>query len=211
MKVLQSKWFPWALAAILLFLLLYVKCDRDNGSTTTIETKLVPHTIPAVTGSISKPTNSSETPIIHPDKVFIAGDTIYVPSPLDPFLKEELLTTKNAYQTLLDANRKREYSQDFNDDNVDINVRSTVYGRVDSTQISYKIKEKTIQVPQTTITKTVEKKDNFSWIAGGGANQNLETQKINYEAAAGIRIKDLIILGSANTDKQIGAKILIQF
>jgi len=210
MKTLESKWLPWAVVIVLIFLLAYTGCDHDVVGTTTV-TKDVPITLPEISGSIEQETSIEEIPIVGKDSIKIGNEIVYVASPLDSILKEELKNTKNAYQTLLEANRKREFSQDFNDDNVDINVSTTVFGRLDDTKIKYKIKEKTVMVPQTTITTTVEKKDNFSWLAGGGANRNLETQSTNFEAAAGVRVKDIIAIGTINTDKQVGIKLLIQF
>lgn len=208
------KYIPWIIIAILVFILLLPKaCDSDEKTTIKTTVKQVPYKIKEVEGGFQKPSNTTELPISEPDTVFIGGQPIYIPSPLDSELIKELEATKSErdrYKVLANAARKREYSNDYNDSNVDINVKSTVYGTLEDTQVKYTIKEKTILVPETTIEKETVKRQKFSMYAGGGINQT-ENKSINYEGVIGIRFNKLVILGTATTDSQVGAKILLEF
>lgn len=212
MKIPQ--WIYIALIVILALLLLTKACESGEVTNTKITTKQVPHTIPEQKGGFEKPTNSSELPPKKPDTVFIGGDPIYVPSPLDPELKAELEKSRNEterYKALAEANREREYSNDFEDEFVSINSKITVYGKLKDNQIKYIMKPRTVMVPETTIEKTVTKNKTVGWLVGAGYKQNIETKLPNYEVNAGIRINKLNILVSGNTRKEVGAGIIVEF
>lgn len=146
------------------------------------------------------------------DTVFIAGEAIYVASPVDEELKKELENSQNKIAVLLDAARKREYSQDFSDSIVDINVKTSVYGKLDNAQVSYKTKDRTIKVKETTIEKTTIKTDKFGVLGLVKYNKNLDPDKqSNIEAGAGIRINKLSLVGTINTQKQAGIGVIIEF
>lgn len=200
---------------VLLFILLFpkFKCSGDKEETKiTYKDTIVK--IPAITGGFDKPTNSSENPLSQPDTVYLAGQKIYLTSPINEQLKKDLAKAKDSierYRLLTEAARKREYSQDFNDGIVDINVKSTVFGILDSTKVRYTVKERDVKLQIKTVEKTVYKTDNFSFVAGAGYSKDVTSHKDVVEANAGIRVGKVIILGSANTKKEVGGKLLIEF
>lgn len=202
-------WIYWVVIGVLILLLFY-KCDEDESTTIKTTTRDVKLTIPEQSGKFDTPKNREELPPSEADTVFIAGQPVYLPSPLDEELKKELESTKNAYNVLLDAARKREYSEDYEDENVKINVKSSVFGKLDKNDISYTRKPVEATVKETTIEKTIIKTDPSGILLGGGLNYPLDSRPINYEVNAGVRIKKLSFVAGANTNKEITGRILIE-
>lgn len=201
------------IVGLIIALLTMVKCDDDTTSTK-ITTKPVQVTIPSQQGGFKEPTNQDELPATKPDTVFIGGVPIYIPSPIDTELKTELeraKTFEDKYYVLLEASRKRNYSSKFEDEFVDIHAESSVFGKLDSLKLSYTLKPREVTVTETTIEKTVVKKDPFGWLAGGGVKQNLETKQLKYEANLGIRLGKISIIASGTSAKEIGGGVLIEF
>lgn len=203
----------WLLIAgiVILSLLSLKNCSGEEKTTITVKDKEVK--IPEVTGGFKKPNNINENPISEPDTIFL-GQPIYLPSPLEESVLNELKQAKDSlsrYRVLADAARKREYSSDFEDDNVKINVKSTVFGKLDNNEIKYTRKEIKTTVKETLVEKTVIKKDNWGILVLGGANKNLDTQKQNYQIGAGVRLGTISILGTATTDKTVGLNAIIEF
>jgi len=58
---------------------------------------------------------------------------------------------------------------------------------------------------------TPSKVDNFGWLLGVGVTKNLTTNIKSIEVMGGFRYKKLNILGSANTNNELGVKTLIEF
>lgn len=214
MKI-EAKFLPWIIIGILVIILLLPKAcgDKDKEETKITYKDTIVKT-PEVKGEFDKPTNSFENPLSEPDTVYIAGQKIYLTSPINDQLKNDLLKAKDSierYRLLVTAAQKREYSQDFNDDSVEINVKSTVFGTLDNTEVKYKVKPQEIKLQTKTIEKTVYKTDNFSFVGGMGYAKDINSHKDVIEANAGIRLGKVIILGSGNTKSEIGGKVLIEF
>lgn len=205
-------WRHFLLLGIIIALLFIKSCAGENTETK-ITIKDKPVKIEEVNGEIKLPTNQDEIPVAEPDTIFL-GEPIYLPSPLDKTLAQELKIAKDSierYKLLADAARKREYSSDFEDELVKINVHSTVFGKLDKNEIKYTLKERTVVVQETLVEKTTTKNKTFGLLMGGGLNKNLNTQQTNFELNAGIRINKVNILGSATTDKTVGLKTIIEF
>ena len=210
MKILENKYLLWGIIAVLVILFAMKSCEKGE-TTKTITVKPVEVEIPEQTGIIKSPIKKEERPVAQPDTVFIVGQAIYLPSPLDPELKKKLEQTENKYALLLDASRKRKYSEDFQDEFVDINVTSTVYGTADSTNISYKLKPRKVTVNETTITESKTLQSKLALFAGAQAQINSEG-KITPHATIGLQLNsNTIIEGgySTNGDITLGAKIRI--
>lgn len=204
----MKNYIPWIIIIALIFLLLFPKACDNNEKVTVKE---VPHKIPEIKGEIKKPTKSEEITVEKPDTVFIAGLPIYITSPLNPELLKELENSKSElerYKLLSEANRKREYSNDYNNDTIDINVKSTVFGTLVDSEVKYTIKERTVLIPEKTVTKT----DNFGLLLTAKYNHSLDSEKINnVEAGAGLRFNKVSIIGTINTQKQVGTGLIIEF
>lgn len=217
MKISQGILYGTIGVLILVIILLVPKaCNKEitTGTKTTTKTKYVPYQIPSQSGGFTKPTNESEIPISKPDTVFIAGVPVYIPSPLDEALEKELAATKSEnerYKVLAEAARERKYSNDFEDEFVSINVESSVFGRLKNNEIKYKLKEREVQVPVTTVETVITKKDNFGILGGFQYKQDLSTQKSILEANAGVRVGSVNIIGSYNTERQVGGGVIIEF
>lgn len=213
MKIPQ--WVYITVIAILAVLLLLARsCDNVVSTETKITTKAVEVKIPEVAGKFDNPTHSSEIPLSKTDTVFIGGQPIYLPSPLDEELKKELAKSKSEverYKILADANRERQYLDSFEDDFVKIDVTSNIFGTIKDSKIDYKLKERKATVNETTIEKTIVKKDNFGLLAGAGVNKSLTTTDLTYEALAGVRIGKVNVLGSLTSEKTVGVKVIIEF
>jgi len=212
MKNLDWKHYVLGIAVIVLIILSLTKsCDTTEETKITITDKEVK--IPEVSGEFKEPSNQSEIPVSEPDTVFI-GKPIYLPSPLQESLLDELKSAKDSisrYKVLADAARKREYSSDFEDENVKINVKTTVYGKLDNNEIKYLRKEIKTTVKETLKEVTTVKNKTTGILIMGGINRNLDTQKTNYEAGIGYRYRTISILGTATTDKTVGIKTIIEF
>lgn len=209
---LDWKHYLLLIAVLVLALLSLLKsCEEQTTTKITVTDKEVK--IPEVSGGFEKPDNIDENPISEPDTIFI-GEPIYVPSPLEESVLQELKQAKDSmarYKILADAARKREYSSYFEDENVKINVKSTVYGKLDNNEIKYTRKEITTTVKETLVEKKIIKKDKFGLLLMGAVNKNLDTQKTNYEIGGGVRLGTISILGTTTTDKTVGLKTIIEF
>lgn len=201
------------IAGLVIALLTMIKCEGDNASTKTT-VKQVPYTIPAQGGIFDKPTNQSEIPSAGKDSIVFYDKLIYIESPVNKETVEKYKSAQNEIDRLnilLDGIRQREYISNFEDNFISIQAKTKVEGQLKDLQLSYNLKPREVLVPETTIEKTIIQKDNFGWLAGGGVKQNLETQDLNYEVNAGIRLGKISILGSANTRKEAGLSAIIEF
>lgn len=210
------QWILYSVIGILAFIILLIApkaCKEDTETKVKTTTKFVPYKIPSQSGGFTKPTNEAELPISKPDTVFIAGVPVYIPSPLDEALVKELQAAKSEnerYKVFSEAARERKYSNDFEDEFVSINVQSSVFGRLNNNEIKYKLKEREVQVPVTTVETEIERRKKWALLAGAGYKQQLDTKQSIFEANAGVRIGDVNIIGSYNTQKQVGAGIIIE-
>lgn len=213
MKIPQ--WIYIGTIGVLLILLFFRGCDKDiESTTTTTTTKPVKVEIPAQEGNFKTPTSKEELPFSQPDTVFIGGEPIYLPSPLNEELQKELAKTKTEaekYKLLADAARQRQYLQSFEDDFVKIDVKSDVFGTLNNNEINYKLKPREVTVNETTIEKTMVKNDKFGMLGLAGASKNLSTQEMIYEAGAGIRLGKVSVLATGATNKTVGIKAIIEF
>jgi len=200
--------------AILIILLFYKSCDKIESDTTkvTITDKKV--LIPEVNGKFDKPTNTTQLPSKAKDSIIYFDKLIYVESAVNKETAQKYQDAKTELDKLnifLNGIRERDYISNFNDSLVEIQAKSKVKGNLEAIQLSYKLKPREVIVQEKTIERTIVKTDPFGVLAGGGVNQNIDTRKVNYEANAGIRIKDFTILATFNTNKDAGVKALIEF
>ena len=56
-----------------------------------------------------------------------------------------------------------------------------------------------------------EEPNNFGWLGGVGYFNNVNTQEQGIELIGGMRYKKVYLLGSAQTNATIGAKLLLEF
>lgn len=211
------KWLPWAICAILLIILLFIKCNPDEESTKTTTTiKDVQVEVPSHSGIFDKPNNQSEIPSSGKDSIVYFDKIIYVESAVNDELVQKYKNAKTEVDKLnayLDGIRQREYNSDYEDSLVNIKAHTTVYGELKTTNLSYTLKPRkvTVQEKTTVIEKTVIQKDNFGILGLGGVAKDLDTQDMIYEAGAGIRLGKLSVLATGATNKTVGLKAIIEF
>lgn len=137
-------WLPW----VFFFGLLWLR----GCSGTTPSPQLVKVTVPEVKGKFEakKPVN---VPI---GQKVVKGETIYKNNPIDPKLIAENEKLKRDFAKANDSIKKlqfakavqlNEFSSDFEDDNIILNINGIVQGEVKEITPNYKIKEKKIEVP----------------------------------------------------------------
>lgn len=187
---------------------------RDcNSEHTKITTKDVIHKIPEIVGDLT-PTDIKELPSTSTDSIIYKDKIIYSTHPLDKQWAERVKRANDSIgllKILVESIQIKEQSSDFSNKDLQLKVWTQTRGELKDIKVDYKIPEREVVLKETTIEKIVEKKDNFSFVAGAGINQNIDTKKINYEVSGGIRIKDVSFLASVDANKNIGAKVFINF
>lgn len=171
--------------------------------------------IPAISGEFNKPDNVNEIPSKTKDSIIYKEIKVYVESKINKDVIKRYIDAEDKLKEFTNAIRQRDYTTDFSDENLELTIITSVEGKLISEVPKYKIKEKEakVQIKEvfTTITNTIEKKDKFGVLIGGGYNHSLDLLKpSNFEVNAGIRLGKVNIIGSANTAKQVGGKILIE-
>lgn len=220
-QFLKKYWSHIALviACILLFSQFQCAGPEKESTTTTTTVKDVKVQIPSSTGSFEVPAKKTELPSSGTDSIKTKNHTYYSTHPFDKEKAAEYLKTKDSLkqaQLFIKAIQEKENITDFENDKLKLKVYTKVAGELKEVNVKeWEIKPQEVTVQETTketvITKTVTEKDKFGLVAGGGAGKNLETQKINFEANAGIRVGKLTFLAGANTDKTVTGKVLIEF
>jgi len=210
MELLKKYW-----REILIFLLIVVLVtDCDPKEKTTVTYKDVEVEVPGSEGVFAEPKSQTELPSKGKDSVEIKGNTIYSTHPLDKVLAERLKNAKDSLEILriaIEASQERENITDFSNDKLDLKVHTLVQGQLKDIKVDYKIHPQKVIVQEKTIEKTVLVKDNFGTIILGKYNHTLDpTTPNSLEVGAGIRIKKFSILGTINTNNQVGIGALVE-
>lgn len=219
MLFLQKYW-KYILGIVVILVVLSLVPFNCSGKTTR-ETKTTYKdstiVIPEMKGQFESPKSFEENPGT-PDTIYITKNVyIKTDNPVDKKLIEEYkkAARKDSTEGLkkyAEAIQERSYTTDFSDDKIELSVDTKVRGELLSQTPKYKIKEQSIRTQiktvETTITKEV--KDPFGVLVGAGVQQNLSDKKTAVSVDAGIRINKVNILGTLNTNKEAGLKILIE-
>ena len=216
-QILKAYWRE--LLIVLLLVAVVVLAINPKFISTDTKVKVVTRDsivkVPAINGEFNKPDNIQEIPSKTKDSIIYRENKVYVESKINKDAVKRYIDAEDKLREFTDAIRQRDYTTDFSDDNLELTIRTSVEGKLISEVPKYKIKEKEVKVQIkevfTTVTKTIEKKDKFGILVGGGYNHSLDLLKpSNFEVNAGIRLGKVNIIGSANTSKQVGGKILIE-
>jgi len=212
MTLLKTYWKDAVIVLLIILLALFFRNCQPEESVL-VETKDVKVRIPEVVGSFNTPQNETELPSKHSDSILYKNRYIYSTHPIDKELAAKFLKSNDSLKNLLyiKSIQERENVTDFSDDKLELKIYSKVQGQLLDVRADYKIKPQEVTVQEKTITKTIIQKDNFSFLAGGGLNTNLDTRKLSYGVDAGIRIKNTILLAGINTNKDISTKLIFQF
>lgn len=214
MIAIKTYWREIAMAIMLVIIILLVQ-DCNPQSSTVVTTKDVIVKTPEITGNLT-PSNQSEIPSAHTDSIIYKDKYVFSTHPFDRKLAEDFANAKDSitqFKKYLQAIQVKEQVTDFSNKDLELKVRTKIRGELLEIKADYKIRPQEITVQEKTITNTiiVEKKDKFGTLVGAGYNQSFDTGiKSSFEVNAGFRIGKVNILGTANTAKQIGGKILIE-
>lgn len=208
MKQIVGYWREIVIVILIGLLLLVYQKPITN---TTIEVKKVKVKTPEIVGKFNKPDKQEEIPSKGKDSIMFKNTLVYVESKVNKDAVKRYIEAEDKLAVFTEEVRQRDYITDYSDDNLELSVSTSTQGKLINQFPKYKIKEKEIKVKETTITKVVEKKDNFGFILGSGFNQDNFTKEANYEVITGIRIKKVSILGSVNSKQNLGLKVLYEF
>ena len=211
MELLKKYWRELIIVLLIIFLL--VDCNPQESTKVTV--KDVEVEVPGSEGVFGDPKEQTELPSKGKDSIVIKKETIYSTHPLDKILAEKLKNAKDSVEILkiaIEAIQERENITDFSNDKLDLKVHTLVQGQLKDIKVDYKIYPQKVIVQEKTIEKTVLVKDNFGTIILGKYNHTLDPNTpSSLEVGAGIRIKKVSILGTINTNKQIGIGTIIEF
>lgn len=170
--------------------------------------------VPGSEGVFTKPKSQTELPSKGVDSIIYRNKTIYSTHPIDKELAERLKNAKDSIEVMkiaIEASQERENITDFSNDKLDLKVHTLVQGQLKDIKVDYKIHPQKVTVQEKTIEKTVLIKDNFGTIILGKYNHTLDPNNpSSLEVGGGIRIKKVSILGTINTNKQIGIGTVIE-
>lgn len=206
----------WREIAIVILITLLIFSFRDcSPEVSTVTTyKDVKVKVPEIVGEL-KPSNITELPSTKSDSIIYKDRVIYSTHPFDKKLAENYLKATDSLKDLLyiKSIQEKENISDFSDQYLDLKIRTKVQGELKDIKADYKIKEREVTVQEKTITNTItiEKKDKFGWVVGGGYNHSLDLKNnSSFEVNGGIRLGKVTFLGSATTEKTLGGKLLIE-
>lgn len=213
MKFLKENWKNITIGGLLLIILLLVRCQPKEEVVIEYKDRIV--TLPEIVGDLT-PDKIEELPSRGTDSIIYKDKVIYSTRPFDKKKVAEYLDAKTdsiRIAMYLEAKQEREYNTDLSDENVELKVWTKTIGEMVDLKAFYKVKERDIVIQEKIITKTViEKGKRFALVGGGGYNHPLtEDVNANFEVIAGIRIGKVSLLGSANTERTVGGKILLEF
>lgn len=196
---------------IFIIIMLLQDCKGEEKVIITEKDKIVK--IDEVVGDLV-PKGTKELPSTGTDSIVYKDRVIYSTHPLDKEWAEKVKKAKDSIaklNLLVEAIQIKEQNTDFSNKDLELKVWTQTRGELKDIKVNYKIPERDVIVKERTIEKFTEVKDNFGTLLGGGYNHSLDANtNSSFEVNAGIRIKKLIILGTANTEKQVGGKILIE-
>lgn len=193
------KYLGW----VLLFFCLWFKGCSDNQKTvTTTEV-----TVPEVKGKF-EPQQPVNVPIAGSPKIkIVPGETVFVPNPINQKLIAENEKLKKDFAIANDSIQKlqfakavelSEFSSDFNNDDMDLNISGIAQGKVLEITPNYTIKKKKTEV-------AVKSKETvFRVLTGGELGNNKQID--GFTAKANLMFqnrKGNIISGSFDTNQNI--------
>ena len=210
MELLKKYWRELIIVLLIIFLL--VDCNPQESTKVTV--KDVEVEVPGSEGVFGDPKEQTELPSKGKDSIVIKKETIYSTHPLDKVLAEKLKNAKDSVEILkiaIEAIQERENITDFSNDKLDLKVHTLVQGQLKDIKVDYKIHPQKVIVQEKTVEKTVLVKDNFGTIILGKYNHALDpTNPSSLEVGAGVRIKKVSILGTVNTNKQVGIGAILE-
>jgi hypothetical protein len=201
----------WREIVIVVLVGVLLGVNPKSASNTKVEVKEVKVKIPEVVGKFNKPEKQEELPSKGKDSIVFKSTTVYVESKVNKEAVRRYLEAEDKLAIFTEEVRQRDYITDYTDDNIELSVSTSTQGKLISQIPTYKIKEREVKVKETTITKIIEKKDNFGFIIGSGFSQDNFTKEADYEIITGIRVKKVSILGSVNSKQNLGLKVLYEF
>jgi len=216
-KQKMSNWIKGGSLAIVVLILIFFPYNCKDEETTDTKVTVTEREveIPEVKGGFESPKTFEENPgqvdtIKITEKVFIT-----VPNKVDRELLAKYTSATDSIEKLhlyVKSIQEKSYTTDYSDENLTLTVDTKVRGELLEQTPKYKIHRQKITVRdtlrETTITKL--KKDNFGTIIGGGMMKSLNNEKDAFEISAGVRVGKVTILGSGNTNSQVGLKALIE-
>lgn len=213
MELLKKYWREILMFAMVIVILLLAKdCNPQESIKTTI--KDVEVVVPGSEGVFGKPKSQTELPSKGKDSIVIKKETVYSTHPLDKVLAEKLKNAKDSIEILniaIEAIQERENITDFSNDKLDLKVHTLVQGQLKDIKVDYKIHPQKVIVQEKTIEKTILVKDNFGTLIIGKYNHTLDPiNSSSLEVGAGVRIKKVSILGTINTNKQVGIGAILE-
>lgn len=199
---------------IMAIVIILLARDCNPQESTKVTVKDVEVEIPGSEGVFGEPKKQTELPSKGRDSVIIKDNVIYSTHPLDKVLAEKLEKAKDSLEILriaVEAIQERENITDFSNDKLDLKVHTLVQGQLKDIKVDYKIHPQKVIVQEKTIEKTILVKDNFGVLIIGKYNHTLDPNNpSSLEVGAGIRIKKVSILGTVNTNKQVGIGAILE-
>lgn len=187
--------------------------DCNPKTSTVVTTRDVKVATPEITGSMV-PNNKTEVPSSGIDSIKYKDRYVYSTHPFDKKLAEDFKNAKDSISQMkmyLNAIQVKENITDFSNDKLELKIWSKTRGELLDLKADYKIKPQEVIVQEKTISNTIIKEDKFGVLLTGGYNHSLDANTdSNFEAGAGIRLGKVSILGTANTQKQVGGKLIIE-
>lgn len=211
---LLKKWWREGTMFIMTIIIIILAQDCNPKEEIKVTYKDVEKIIPGSEGVFTKPKSQTELPSKGVDSIIYRNKTIYSTHPLDRELAEKLRNAKDSIEVMriaIEASQERENITDFSNDKLDLKVHTLVQGQLKDIKVDYKIHPQKIIVQEKTIEKTIIQKDNFGWLVTGKYNHTLDPiNPSSLEVGGGIRIKKVSVLGTINTNKQLGIGTIIE-
>lgn len=202
MKTINLKstlsWSGWILLFIVLF---FMKTCQPEPSVTIVE-------IPEKKGKFDgkKPEHVEITPkIIHTkENVYIKGEKVYIPNPLNEKLLSENERLKLDFEKANDSIKQLLYknaiainafSTTFEDDNLLLNIDGIVRGEVQEITPNYTIKKQTVLVPN--------KQTVFRLLGGVEVGNTVQLDQLNFKANLGFQNKSGDVLNTSYDTQKV--------
>jgi hypothetical protein len=211
MKFITENWKYIIIAVLVVIIFSLVQCQPEEKTVIEYKDRII--TLPSVIGTL-EPKDITELPSRGTDSIIYKNKIIYTTHPVDKKKIADFLKANDSLKNALylKSIQEKENVTDFSDNNLELKVWTNVQGQLKDIRADYKILEREVVIQEKTITKTIIENDRFGWVVGAGYNHALDANKnSNFEASAGIRVGKVTILGSGNTEKQVGGKLLFEF
>lgn len=209
---LLKRW--WRELLIIVFLIILITDCNPKQDSTKVTIKDVEIEVPGSEGVFTKPKLQTELPSKGVDSIIYRNKVIYSTHPIDKDLSERLKNAKDSLEVMkiaIEASQERENITDFSNEKLDLKVHTLVQGQLKDIKVDYKIHPQKITLQEKTIEKTIIKEDNFGVLVTGKYNHTIDPKNpSSLEVGGGIRIKKVSVLGTVNTNKQIGIGTVIE-